>query len=181
MKTAPAVPSTKMPNRQKGIQTKQQQCFVSRRRHNIPRSRHLLGASAVSQRAIMSRVAIDSANAPEIGFPPTSAEMPSQSQPGPTASSAAAAPRSTIPTSATPLQRQQFKNEIISPNRANAAVALSALFRSEPAPAEVANASAIVAQQVCLPSLERWGERLVLIIFNAGYDTKFAEFYWFGT
>ena len=123
----------------------------------------------------MSRVAIDSANAPEIGFPPTSAEMPSQSQP------AAAAPRSTIPTSATPLQRQQFKNEIISPNRANAAVALSALFRSEPAPAEVANASAIVAQQVCLPSLERWGERLVLIIFNAGYDTKFAEFYWFGT
>lgn len=104
--------------------------------------------SRPTQRAIMSRIAIDSANASGIGIPPATAEMPSLSQPAPTAI-AAAAPRSTIPTSATPLQKQQFKNQIISPNRANAAVALSALFRSEPAPAEVANASAIVAQQVC--------------------------------
>ena len=153
-----------MPNRQNGIQTNNK-CFAFRAGATThPAPANQLGASAVPQRAIMSIIAIDSANAPGIGFPPTSAEMPSQSQPGPTAGSAAAAPRSsTIPTSATPLQRQQFKNEIISPNRANAAVALSALFRSEPAPAEVANASAIVAQQVCLPSLERWSERLVLI------------------
>lgn len=104
----------------------------------------------------MSRIAIDSANAASgIGIPPATAEMPSQSQPAPTA--VAAAPRSTIPTSATPLQKQQFKNQIISPNRANAAVALSALFRSEPAPAEVANASAIVAQQVCPILWSRYG------------------------
>lgn len=126
----------------------------------------------------MSRIAIDSANASGtgIGIPPATAAMPSQSQPAPTAI-AAAAPRSTIPTSATPLQKQQFKNQIISPNRANAAVALSALFRSEPAPAEVANASAIVAQQVCLPSFVQ-PVLLRASFFELDTHAIFAEFYW---
>jgi hypothetical protein len=116
-------------------------------RHTQHLAQGAVHVSRPAQRAVMSRIAIDSANASGIGIPPAITDMSSQSQPAP---AAAARPRPTIPTSATPLQKEQFKNQIISPNRANAAVALSALFRSEPAPAEVANASAIVAQQVCL-------------------------------
>lgn len=62
--------------------------------------------------------------APTIGLPALPAEAPKSNK------KAGKVKPSTK--SATPLQKEHFRNQIVSPNRANAAVALSALFRSAP-------------------------------------------------
>mmetsp|Transcript_11914 Transcript_11914/g.25792 ORF Transcript_11914/g.25792 Transcript_11914/m.25792 type:complete len:604 (-) Transcript_11914:283-2094(-) len=81
----------------------------------------------------MTSVAIEP-TAPSIDLPTISAEAPKSTVPTST--------RKTKTKTATPLQKQ-FKNQIVSPNRANAAVALSALFRSGPNPSDaIADSSA---------------------------------------